>query len=82
MIIKLLLALLFSFGNVGDSDYAMLNVKSEEPTTVYICYSNTAKKYHYSKTCRGLSTCKQDIKQVSISDAKTKFNRTLCGWED
>lgn len=48
---------------------------------VYICGSKGAKKYHYSKTCRGLGNCKHVIKQVTLKEAES-FGLTLCGWED
>lgn len=51
-------------------------------TSVYICNSSTAKKYHFSKECRGLGACKHDIKKVTLKEAKGKYKRTLCGWED
>ncbi len=82
MMIKLLFAFLFSFGTYSEIEETGLTLNSPEVTTVYICNSTTAKKYHYSKTCRGLGACKHDIKEVNITDAKTKYNRTLCGWED
>ena len=50
-------------------------------TAVYICSGKYSKKYHFRKNCRGLSNCKNEIKQVNISEAK-KFCRTTCGWED
>ncbi|WP_072032210.1 hypothetical protein [Crocinitomix catalasitica] len=53
-----------------------------EGATVYICYSTTATKYHFTKNCRGLSACTHDIKIVTLQDAKGKYERTLCGWED
>ena len=48
---------------------------------VYICDSETAKKYHYSKTCRGLSKCKHEIVEIRLTEAKNR-GKTLCGWED
>jgi hypothetical protein len=48
---------------------------------VYICNSKNGKKYHYSKSCRGLSACKATIKELSLADAK-KIGKTICGWED
>lgn len=50
-------------------------------TNVYICKGKYSKKYHYSKSCRGLSNCKSSKDKVSLSEAK-KLGRTLCGWED
>ena len=50
-------------------------------TTVYICTGKSSKKYHYNKSCRGLSNCKASIKKVDLETAK-EFGRTLCGWED
>lgn len=48
---------------------------------VYICGPKGAKKYHFSKTCRGLGNCNDVIKQVTIKEAES-FGLTLCGWED
>ena len=48
---------------------------------VFICVSKGAKKYHFSKSCKGLSNCKHTIKEVKISEAK-EMGLTLCGWED
>ncbi|WP_053978537.1 hypothetical protein [Mangrovimonas xylaniphaga] len=50
-------------------------------TNVYICKGNYSKKYHYNKSCRGLSNCSTDIYKVSLAEAK-ELKRTLCGWED
>ena len=50
-------------------------------STVYICDSPTAKKYHYSENCRGLNACTHEIKKMNLSEAKVS-GRTLCGWED
>ncbi len=52
-LILLSLTLLFTSFNTIESD-------------VYICGSKGAKKYHFSKTCRGLSNCKHEIKQVTL----------------
>ena len=48
---------------------------------VYICVSKGAKKYHYYKSCKGLSNCKHTIKKVSLSEARD-IGLSLCGWED
>ena len=50
-------------------------------TTVYICNSTSAKKYHYKKNCRGLNRCKKETKAITLASAR-KRGRTLCGWED
>lgn len=50
-------------------------------TTVYICASKSAKKYHYSPHCRGLSDCQYKIVKTTLAVAKSK-GRTLCRWED
>ncbi len=79
---KLLITLLFSIGvaSTSESDIALANYNAD--TSVYICVSETAKKYHYDKNCRGLNKCSHEIKKVTLSDAKGKYTRTLCGWED
>ena len=48
---------------------------------VYICGAKGAKRYHFSKSCRGLNNCKNEIKKVTLKEAKN-FGLTLCGWED
>ena len=67
LILLSLLLLLTSF-NLIESD-------------VFICGTKGAKKYHYSKNCRGLSNCKHEIKKVSLKEAK-RYGLELCGWED
>ncbi|MCK8480921.1 hypothetical protein [Psychroserpens algicola] len=49
--------------------------------SVYICKGPSSKRYHYTKTCRGLSACSTKTYKVSLSEAK-ELKRTLCGWED
>ncbi len=44
------------------------------------CDSSGGKKYHYSKSCRGLSNCQHEIIKVTLEEAK-KRGKTLCGWE-
>lgn len=52
-----------------------------EDTDVYICKGKGSKKYHYTKTCRGLSRCSTKVYEVTLKKAK-EMKRTLCGWED
>ena len=57
-------------------------VKISNPqTSVYLCDSSGGKKYHYSKTCRGLSNCQHEIIKVTLEEAKRR-GKTVCGWED
>lgn len=48
---------------------------------VYICKGKYSKRYHYDKSCRGLSNCSTNIYKVDLNEAK-RLGRTLCGWED
>ncbi|MFD2586135.1 hypothetical protein ACFSQJ_04295 [Croceitalea marina] len=50
-------------------------------TNVYICKGKGSKKYHYRKSCRGLSRCSTKVFEVTLKKAK-EMKRTLCGWED
>ena len=72
---RLLLGLSFSILLVSTSSFKVV------ASDVYICKGAYSKKYHYSKTCRGLSNCKATIEKTTISAAKN-LGRTLCGWED
>ena len=66
----ILLLLLFTFASFTSSE-----------SDVYICVSKGAKRYHFTKTCKGLSNCKHTIKKVTLDEAK-EMGLTLCGWED
>jgi hypothetical protein len=68
---KTLSLLLFFFANM---------ITCKETTTVYICNSPGAKKYHNTSDCRGLSNCTYKIVKVDIEKAK-KDGKILCGWE-
>lgn len=59
----------------------MLTSLSIEDKEVYLCGPKGAKKYHYSKVCRGLSSCKHEITKKKLSEAEA-LGLTLCGWED
>ena len=50
------------------------------PTTVYICDSPNATRYHLTAKCRGLSNCSHRIITVTIEKAKS-MHLTLCKWE-
>lgn len=50
------------------------------PTTVYICDSPYAIRYHLTAKCRGLSNCSHRIISTTVEKAQ-KMNLTLCKWE-
>ena len=56
-------------------------VSNPELKNVFICNSQYGKKYHYSKSCRGLKACKSEIKEITLERAR-KLGKTICGWED
>jgi len=56
------------------------NSTCSDSTTVYICNSKYAKKYHLNAHCRGLSNCSRRIVKMRLDDAK-KSGKTLCGLE-
>jgi hypothetical protein len=58
----------------------MTSIKYEE-TEVYVCGSAGAKKYHFTKKCRGLNSCKDEIHKKTLNEAKT-LGLKLCAWED
>ncbi|MFD2584937.1 hypothetical protein ACFSR6_20740 [Pedobacter vanadiisoli] len=60
--------------------FFLANITCKDSTTVYICNSPGAKKYHNSPKCRGLSNCTYRIISIDIEKAK-KDGKTLCGWE-
>ncbi|RQO72564.1 hypothetical protein DBR40_14740 [Pedobacter sp. KBW01] len=61
--------------------FFLINTTCTDSTTVYICNSNSAKKYHLKSDCKGLSTCQHKILKTTLEKAKND-GKTLCGWED
>lgn len=53
------------------------NSVSNQTSDVYICVSPNAKKYHFSKSCRGLQKCTHTISKVTKSEAVNK-GYTVC----
>lgn len=46
---------------------------------VYVCMGPQSKRYHKTKSCKGIKNCSKDIKKMSISEAESK-RRTPCGY--
>ena len=70
--------------NVGKQSFvetATYDSVESKSTTVYICKSKGAKKYHYKEFCRGLSNCKHEVVKIEKKDAENR-GLGLCGWED
>jgi len=61
--------------------FVLLTSFSPPETSVYICGSTGAKKYHYKETCRGLSSCRHEVIKTTLKQAQG-YGLTLCGWED
>lgn len=51
-----------------------------DTTTVYVCDSPHATRYHYNEHCRGLSNCDFRIVKTTLDSARAK-HLTLCKWE-
>ncbi len=56
---------------------AFQQIKEKE---VYVCKSVASKRYHLKKNCKGLTSCKTEIKKTTKKKAK-RYGRTLCKWE-
>lgn len=67
----ILLSIVFFLGSLEQS----------EKTTVYICGSEKAPRYHYNSKCRGLNKCDYKILKTTLATAQAK-GKTLCKWED
>lgn len=65
----LITAIVYSFSLVPTSS-----------STVYICESKTAYRYHFSKSCSGLKKCTHTIKQVTKEEA-SRLGYTACKLE-
>ncbi|TCC96769.1 hypothetical protein EZ449_22210 [Pedobacter frigidisoli] len=60
--------------------FLFFNNTCKETTSVYICNSPYAKKYHNNSKCRGLGNCTYKVISIDIEKAK-KDGKVLCGWE-
>lgn len=65
---KLLLSLSFSF-------IALSTSCKGGNGNVYICTGPTAEVYHAKKTCRGLNRCSDEIKAITLTEAKSMGRR-------
>lgn len=74
---KTLLLFIFLFADVKCENSPV----ESSSTTVYVCGSGKAKKYHYDAKCRGLGNCQYKIVKIALEKA-TAEGKTLCGWED
>ncbi len=63
------------------SSFSTMEKNFTTSTYVYICDSSGGKKYHFNKSCRGLSRCSHPIRKISLEKAQS-IGKTLCGWED
>ena len=68
--IKLFLCLLMLLAGTSCTD----------SSTVYVCESSNARKYHLDPHCRGLSNCSHRIVKTTLEKAKAS-GKTLCAWE-
>jgi hypothetical protein len=53
---------------------------STDSTSVYICDSPGARKYHLRQNCKGLLNCQHRVIKITLEQAKRK-GRTLCALE-
>jgi len=61
--------------------FVVISAKPQEENTVYVCKTTSSKRYHYKKSCRGLSRCSAKVEEITLKKAKAT-GKTLCGWED
>ena len=46
--------------------------------TVYICDSKSSEVYHKTKNCSGIKNCTHEVKEVTVSEATSTYNRRAC----
>jgi len=76
--LAILLVAVLNFSVISTNNHADYRAEN----MVYICKSEGAYAYHLTNKCRGLSNCKHDIIQDSITEAYKLGKNKLCGWED
>jgi hypothetical protein len=77
---KFLSILVLAIALIGLNACAEANASEQKKETkVYICTGKYAKRYHRYSDCKGLGSCKGEIRLVPISTAK-KQGKTPCGY--
>ncbi len=66
----IVLAVMLAIGMTGLNAEASRDKKEE--STVYICVSKTAKRYHCDRDCRGLNNCTHEVKIVTVKEAEKR----------
>lgn len=59
------------------SAVAQHNDKEAKGEIVYICTGGSSKRYHATRSCKGLRNCGGTIKAISIEEAE-EMGRTPC----
>ena len=59
----------------------LANTACSDTSTVYVCNSKFAKRYHLNPNCRGLSNCSRRIVKTTLENAR-RNGKTLCGYEN
>lgn len=54
-----------------------VSVSYAQSKTVYVCTGPSAKTYHSTSECRGLSRCSKEVKSVTLEKAQ-KMQRRSC----
>ncbi|MCH5718542.1 hypothetical protein [Niabella hibiscisoli] len=58
----------------------VISIKSCKTNTVFVCGSQSGKRYHLTDQCRGLSNCNYHILSTTL-DSAIISGKTLCKWE-
>ena len=62
----------FALGMTGSA-----SAQIKKGAKVYVCTGTNAKTYHLSRTCKMLTICKGEVKQIKMAEA-IKKGRSLC----
>lgn len=65
LLLTLVLVGMFAAGTASEDS-------PKEEAKVYICVSKNAKRYHCDRDCRGLQSCKHEIRIVTIKEAQER----------
>lgn len=72
------IGLLFFSCSGGRSDKAKIDINTVQmQDSVWICTSESAKRFHASDTCGGILSCGEEIKQFTREEAE-RNGRTYC----
>lgn len=74
---KVVLSLIFSWCVLGGSSINDTSLPNSNSAKVWVCTGGSSKRYHLTSKCKGLNSCRGDIKEITLEEAEDQ-GKTPC----